>query len=121
MPPRRLQAAAIVALLKLPARGDPANDDTQPGALLQLATLQLFYGVFVRVARAYEAYLDAHSRLIALQRQHLDIMSTSVSALAGGVPSDGSGLSFTRLIPFVKFTRGAGAAAPPRLPRRRQR
>ena len=104
------QAAAIVALLKLPARGDPANDDTQPGALLQLATLQLFYGVFVRVARAYEAYLDAHSRLIALQRQHLDIMSTSVSALAGGVPSDGSGLSFTRLIPFIKFS---AATTPP--------
>jgi hypothetical protein len=106
------QAAAIAALLKLPAQGDPANDDTQPGALLQLATLQLFYGVFVRVARAYESYLDAHSRLIALQRQHLDIMSTSVSALAGGVPSDGSGLSFTRLIPFVTFS----AVVPPPTP-----
>ncbi|MGC2077783.1 MAG: hypothetical protein WA728_17485, partial [Xanthobacteraceae bacterium] len=107
------RAAAIVALLALPGPNDTANNDTLPGALLQLATLQLFYGVFVRVARAYEAYLDAHSRLVALQRQHLDIMSTSVSALAGGVPSDGSGLSFTRLIPFVKFTAAPATPTPP--------
>jgi hypothetical protein len=117
------RAAAITALLALPAPGDARNDDSQPGVLLQLALLQLFYAVFVRVARAHETYLDAHSRLLALQRQHLDIMSTSVSALAGGVPSDGSGLSFTRLIPFVKFTPtpptptpAAAAAAPSPLP-----
>ena len=61
-------------------------------------------------------YLDAHSRLIALQRQHLDIMSTSVSALAGGVPSDGSGLSFTRLIPFVTFTPAALTPTPTAAP-----
>src|SRR5271166_619729 len=107
------RAAAITALLALPAAGDARNDDTQPGALLQLAMLQLFYAVFVRVARAHETYLDAHSRLIALQRQHLDIMSTSVSALAGGVPSDGSGLSFTRLIPFVSFTPAPATTPPP--------
>jgi hypothetical protein len=98
------RAAAIAALLALPATGDPLNDDTQPGALLQLALLQLFYAVFVRITRSYELTLDAHRRLIALQRQHLDIMSTSVSALAGGIPSDASGLRFTRLIPFVTLT-----------------
>jgi hypothetical protein len=103
------QAAAIAALLALPAQGDPLNDDTQPGALLTLAVLQLFYAVFVRVARAQEYRLSAHTRFIALQRQHLDIMSTSVSALAGGVPSDGSGLSFTRMIPY--FSLGGAAAA----------
>jgi hypothetical protein len=103
------QAAAIAALLALPVQGDPLNDDTQPGALLTLAVLQLFYAVFVRVAREQEYRLAAHTRFIALQRQHLDIMSTSVSALAGGVPSDGSGLSFTRMIPY--FTLGGAAAA----------
>jgi hypothetical protein len=104
------QAAAIAALLALPAQGDPLNDDTQPGALLTLAVLQLFYAVFVRVARAQEHRLSAHTRFIALQRQHLDIMSTSVSALAGGVPSDGSGLTFTRMIPY--FSLGGTAATP---------
>lgn len=100
----------LSAFLGLPTATDPRNDDTQPGALIQLALLQLFYAVFVRVARSYEQMLEAHSRLIALQRQHLDIMSTSVSALAGGVPSDASGLSFSRLIPFVSLT---SPATPP--------
>ena len=116
MPPRPPRPRRSRRCWHCQASGDPANDDTQPGALLQLATLQLFYGVFVRVARAYESYLDAHSRLIALQRQHLDIMSTSVSALAGGVPSDGSGLSFTRLIPFVTFTPAALTPTPTAAP-----
>lgn len=104
--------AAISGLLALPGAGDATNDDTRPGALLELALLQLFYAVFVRVTRSYELILDAHSRLIALQRQHLDIMSTSVSSLAGGVPSDGSGLSFTRLIPFVTLTAPPVTPAP---------
>jgi hypothetical protein len=85
-------------------------DDTTPGALLQLATAQLFYAVLGRVARAQEYILDAHSRLIAMQRQHLDMMSTYVSAVAGGVPSDGSGLSLTRIIPY--FTLSPSAATP---------
>lgn len=89
------RSAAIDALLAV-----PHTDDTQPGALLGLAIVQLFYAVLVRIARSHEYLLEAHSRMIALQRQHLDIMSTYVSALAGGVPSDGSGLSFTRIIPF---------------------
>jgi uncharacterized coiled-coil protein SlyX len=107
------QAAAIEALLALPASGDPLNDDTQPGALLTLAVLQLFYAVLVRLARAQEYRLSAHTRFMALQRQHLDIMSTSVSALAGGVPSDGSGLSFTRMIPFFSLSQPAPTAAAP--------
>jgi hypothetical protein len=110
------RAAAIAVLLALPATGDPLNDDTQPGALLRLALLQLFYAVFVRIARSHEFTLDAHRRLIALQRQHLDIMSTSVSALAGGVPSDGSGLTFTRLIPFVTLTAAAPTPTTPTAP-----
>jgi hypothetical protein len=113
------QAAAIAALLALPAEGNPLNDDTQPGALLTLAVLQLFYAVLVRVARAQEYRLSAHTRLVALQRQHLDIMSTSVSALAGGVPSDGSGLSFTRMIPFFTLDNSVSATAPnPSTPQR---
>ncbi len=92
---------AIDALLAV-----PTTADSQPGALLLLAALQLFYAVFVRVTTAYEHLLDAHSRMLALQRQHLDMMSTYVSALAGGVPSDGSGLSFTRIIPFFDLQPG---------------
>ncbi len=102
--PPATQQAAIAALLALPAAGDPLNDDTQPGALLQIAVLQLLYAVLVRVARTLEYGLESYGRLIALQRQHLDIVSTYVSALAGGVPSDGSGLSFTRIIPFMNLT-----------------
>ncbi len=90
----------------------PTTDDSQPGALLLLAALQLFYAVFVRVTTAYEHLLDGHSRMLALQRQHLDIMSTYVSALAGGVPSDGSGLSFTRIIPFFQLQAGQATTAP---------
>jgi hypothetical protein len=104
--------AAIAALQALPAAGDPANDDTQPGALLQLTLLQLFHALFVRVARGHEYRLGAHGRLIALQRQHLDVMSTYVSALAGGVPSDGSGLSFARIIPFFQLTPGTAPTTP---------
>jgi hypothetical protein len=111
------QAAAIAALLALPAAGDAADDDTQPGTLLQLATLQLFYAVLGRVARALETTLGAHSRLIALQRQHLDMMSTSVSALAGGTPPDGSGLSFTRMIPFFELQPTPAASTPDSTPR----
>jgi hypothetical protein len=109
--PAATQAAAIAALLALPAQGDPLNDDTQPGLLLQLAILQLFYAVLGRVARQQEYTLQAHSRLLALQRQHLDMMSTYVSALAGGVPSDGSGLSFTRMIPFFNLTSDVAAGS----------
>jgi hypothetical protein len=109
--PAPTQAAAITALLALPAPGDPLNDDTQPGLLLQLVILQLFYAVLGRVARQQEYTLQAHSRLLALQRQHLDMMSTYVSALAGGVPSDGSGLSFTRMIPYFNLTSDAATAS----------
>jgi hypothetical protein len=110
--PPATRQAAITALLALPAAGDPLNDDTQPGALLQLAVLQLLYAVLVRVSRAQESALEAYGRLIALQRQHLDIVSTYVSALAGGVPSDGSGLSFTRIIPFMNLTPPPPTPAP---------
>jgi hypothetical protein len=108
------QAQAVAKLLALPAATDPANDDTQPGALLTLAMLQLFYVVFARAVRAQEWRLAAHNRLIALQRMHLDIISTSVSTLAGGSPTDGSGLKFTRMIPFFKLQAppGTTAAAP---------
>lgn len=106
------RATAIAALLALPAATDPANDDTQPGALMQLATLHLFYAVLARVARAQEYLMDGHGRLIALQRQHLDMMSTYVSAIAGGVPSDGSGLSVTRIIPFINLVPPAPTATP---------
>lgn len=108
-----LRIKELTAFLALPAAGDPRNDDTQPGTLFQLTLLQLYYAIFVRVARGYEQMLEAHSRLIALQRQHLDIMSTQVSALAGGVPSDGTGLSFTRLVPFFTLSSPATAPTPP--------
>jgi len=103
--------STITALLALPAVGTAANDDTQPGTLLQLAVLQLFYAILGRVTRAQEYLLDAHSRFLALQRQHLDMMSTYVSALAGGVPSDGSGLSFTRIIPFFSLGNAPASAS----------
>src|SRR5262249_28055898 len=107
------QQTAINALLAV-----PTTDDSQPGALLLLAVLQLFYAIFVRVTSAYERFLDMHSRMLALQRQHLDMMSTSVSALAGGIPSDGSGLSFTRIIPFFKLDPTPPVASPPTTPAR---
>ncbi len=117
------QSTEISSFLAPFAAGVAAIDDTQPGALLQLAIVQLFYAVLGRVARAHEYILDAHSRLIALQRQHLDMMSTYVSAVAGGVPSDGTGLSLTRIIPFFTLsptptpTPGATlATAPPPSP-----
>jgi hypothetical protein len=105
--------AAITALLALPATtGGGPNDDTQPGALLSLATLQLYYTTFARITRSQELLLEAHDRMIALQRQHLDMMSTYVSALAGGVPSDGTGLSFTRIIPFFDLVPSPASATP---------
>jgi hypothetical protein len=104
------RASAIAGLLALPAGNDTLNDDHQPGMLLTLALLQMFYAVLTRIAWAHEHLLNAHSRFIALQRQHLDIMSTYVSALAGGVPSDGSGLGFTRMIPFFNLTASSGGS-----------
>jgi hypothetical protein len=98
------QSTDISSFLAIVAAGGAAIDDTQPGALLQLAVVQLFYAMLGRIARAHEYILDAHSRLIALQRQHLDMMSTYVSAVAGGVPSDGAGLSLTRIIPFFTLS-----------------
>jgi hypothetical protein len=91
----------------------PTTADSHPGALLLLAALQLFYAVFVRVTTAYEHLLNAHGRMLALQRQHLDMMSTYVSALAGGVPSNGSGLSFTRIIPFFDLQPGQASTPSP--------
>ncbi len=90
--------AAIGALLALPA------DSTQPGALAALASLQLFYAILCRVAVAQERQLAAYDRMLALQRQHLDMTSVYVSGLAGGIPTDGSGLSVIRTIPFFKLT-----------------
>jgi hypothetical protein len=117
------QSTEISSFLAPFAAGVAAIDDIQPGALLQLAIVQLFYAMLGRIARAHEYILDAHSRLIALQRQHLDMMSTYMSAVAGGVPSDGTGLSLTRIIPFFTLsptptpTPGATlAAAPPPSP-----
>jgi hypothetical protein len=98
------QSTEISTFLALVAAGGVAIVDTQPGALLNLAIVQLFYAILGRVARAHEYILDAHSRLIALQRQHLDMMSTYVSAVAGGVPSDGTGLSLTKIIPFFTLS-----------------
>ena len=98
------QSTEISSFLALVATGGATIDDTQPGALLQLAVVQLFYAMLGRIARAHEYILDAHSRLIALQRQHLDMMSTYMSAVAGGVPSDGAGLSLTRIIPFFTLS-----------------
>ncbi len=98
------QTTDISTFLALVATSAGVIDDTQPGALLQLAIAQLFYAILGRVARAQEYVLDAHSRLIALQRQHLDMMSTYISAVAGGTPSDASGLGVTRILPFFNFS-----------------
>jgi hypothetical protein len=101
------QAAAFANWILIPNANDPAYNDATPGALLQLAALQFYYAVLGRVVRAHEYWLEGHGRLIALQRQHLDMMSTYVSAVAGGVAADGSGLGVTRLIPFFNLTPSA--------------
>jgi len=110
---RATQAAAFAAWIAVPNATEPDYNDATPGALLQLAALQLYYAVLARVARAHEYWLEGHARLIALQRQHLDMMSTYVSAVAGGIPADGSGLSVTRTIPFFDLTPSATADTTP--------
>jgi len=110
---RATQAAAFDAWITVPNATDPDYNDATTGALLQLAALQLYHAVLARVVRAHEYWLEGHGRLIALQRQHLDMMSTYVSAVAGGVPADGSGLSVTRTIPFFNLTPSTPTAAAP--------
>lgn len=100
------RAAAIAALNALPTAS------SAPPALLRLAMLQAFHAAFGALLRDRERHLTEHNRLIALQRLHFDMLSTSVSRLAGGVPPDGSGLQFVRLIPYLKLAQTAAAAAP---------
>src|SRR6185437_2718501 len=79
------------------------SDPTAPGALMKLILLQQAYTALAQFTRDHEVRLGAHDRLLVLQRQHLDVLSSHGSSLAGGVPADGTGLQFARLLPFVKL------------------
>jgi hypothetical protein len=96
------------------------TDDSNPanqGALLRLILLHTMQTILALAARRLEILLHGHDRLIALQRAHLDTLSSYGSALAGGVPADGRGMQVARMLPFIKLTPtaptvGAPAVAP---------
>lgn len=82
------------------------QDDTAPGTpglLLKLAVLQQAHALLGQIIRGHQVRLDSHDRVLVLQRHHLDVLSSYGSSLAGGVPADGTGLQFARLIPFIKL------------------
>jgi hypothetical protein len=85
---------------------DP-TDDSNPaseGALLRLILLHTMQAILALAARRLEILLNGHDRLIALQRAHLDTLSSYGSALAGGVPADGKGMQVARMLPFIRLT-----------------
>jgi hypothetical protein len=89
------------------------TDDSNPaseGALLRLILLHLVQAILALAARRLEIQLNGHDRLIALQRAHLDTLSSYGSALAGGVPADGKGMQVARMLPFIKLTPAAATA-----------
>jgi hypothetical protein len=104
------RAAAIAALLQL----NP--DSTDPGALAILAGLQLFYAVLTHTVAEQARRVAALNTMLALQRQHLDMTTVYVSGLAGGIPTDGSGMAITRILPFFKLETSSGVAAPQAAP-----
>ncbi len=96
---------------------DP-TDDSNPaseGALLRLILLHTIQAVLALAARRLEILLDGHDRLIALQRAHLDTLSSFGSALAGGVPADGKGMQVARMLPFIRLTPTPAASGSPSL------
>lgn len=56
--------------------------------------------------RSLRARLEKTRDYLLLQRQQLDNQTVSLSALAGGVAGDGSGLQVARWLPFTQMTRG---------------
>jgi hypothetical protein len=98
--------------LRVTNTGDP-KDDSNPaseGALLRLILLQAMQAILALAARRLEIQLNGHDRLIALQRAHLDTLSTYGSSLAGGVPADGKGMQVARMLPFIRLTPTVAAA-----------
>lgn len=90
-------------------RPTDAGDAAVPGALAKLYTLQQAYSILAQITRTQQTTLEGHQRLLVLQRLHLDIVSSLSSSLAGGVPGDGTGLQFARLLPFMQLV----APSPP--------
>lgn len=86
-----------------PTESTDAPKATDPGALAKLYTLQQVYSILAQITRTQQTTLEAHQRLLVLQRQHLDIVSSLTSSLAGGVPGDGTGMQFARLLPFIQL------------------
>ena len=92
------------------------TDDSNPanqGALLRLILLHTMQTILALAARRLEILLHGHDRLIALQRAHLDTLSSYGSALAGGVPADGKGMQIARMLPFIKLTPAAPTGGTP--------
>ncbi|MEM1266775.1 MAG: hypothetical protein AAGI50_12250 [Pseudomonadota bacterium] len=119
---RATRATAEGTPLPRPYAGGPPTppDDLAPDPITALPARE---GLYRRRAdlqaeiALLEEELDANDRLIAdfdvfirAQRQQVDSITVSFTALAGGVPGDGSGLQLARWTPFTTI---AAAAADP--------
>jgi hypothetical protein len=87
-----------------------APDISSEGLLAELAKVQL--AIASTEAALAEGYglINEVSDFLGLQRQHLDSLTVSFSALAGGVAGDGAGMNLTRWATTATLLPKAAAA-----------
>ena len=95
----------------VPAAPDDLAPDEVTGLPSVAAGLYRQHTDLVEEIRLLEEELDANDRLAAdfdvfirAQRQQVDSITVSFTALAGGVPGDGSGLQLAKWLPFTQLT-----------------
>ncbi len=82
----------------LPKPVIPLNED---GVVVQYAVARVDLERIDHQIRALQSRVEKTRDFLLLQRQQLDSQTVSLSALAGGVAGDGSGLQVARWLPFT--------------------
>lgn len=93
--------------------GVPGSNPVQPkpvvapavnGIVIQYSIARVDLSSIDNQIRALQSRVEKTRDYLMLQRQQLDSQTVSLSALAGGVAGDGSGLQVARWLPFTKLT-----------------
>jgi hypothetical protein len=87
-----------------------APDTSSEGLLAELAKVQLAIASTEAALAVGYGLINEVSDFLGLQRQHLDSLTVSFSALAGGVAGDGAGMNLTRWATTATLLPKAAAA-----------
>ena len=83
------------------------------GIVIQYAIARVDLEDLDNQIRALRSRVEKTRDYLLLQRQQLDSQTVSLSALAGGVAGDGSGLQVARWLPFTSLTASKISTTPP--------